>query len=194
MKMRGFDIELDKIESILSQHPLVYDSVVLCREDESDDKRLVAYVVTKSKQDSAIGEICDYLKAKFPDYMIPSMFVVLDRLPLTPDGKIDCEALPIPDNIESRKEYVAPSNHTEKMLADMWSDVLGIGKVGIYDDFFDLGGNSLLAFQVISMLIEKMPSGIPLTLLFKFRTIAELAEFIEGNSCYFMRGKEEGEL
>ncbi|WP_292877327.1 non-ribosomal peptide synthetase/type I polyketide synthase [Nostoc sp. NMS1] len=179
VKIRGFRIELGEIESILTQHPAILQAVILVREDQPGNKRLVAYVVF---QQSALtsNELRQLLKEKLPDYMIPYAFVQLDVLPLTPNGKINRWALPTPDpsQICLENNFVAPRTPTEEILADIWAEVLELEKVGIHDDFFEMGGHSLLATQLISRLREAFSIELPLRYLFESPTIAELAELL----------------
>ncbi|MBI2230714.1 MAG: amino acid adenylation domain-containing protein, partial [Deltaproteobacteria bacterium] len=210
VKIRGYRIELGEIESVLSQHPGVRESVVVeedrgpttadgeegggwrIAEGEGDnsrsairnpqfpDKRLVAYLVAAS-QNSSVSELRGFLKAKLPEYMIPSAFVFLDALPLTPNGKIDRKSLPAPDRNRDGLEqgYAAPRSPTEEILAGIWAEVLKIEPVGIHDNFFDLGGHSLLATQVISRLRVTLQVDLPLRFLFENPTVSGLADRIE---------------
>lgn len=185
VKIRGFRIELGEIEAALSQHPSVKEAVVVAREDVSGDKRLVAYLVLA--QDARQGglyveELRDFLKQTLPHYMIPAAFVMLDALPLMPNGKVNRKALPAPEldrpNLEAA--YVAPSTAAEQTLARIWSEVLGIEKIGVHDNYFSLGGASIQGLQVIA---KANAAGLPLTpeMLFEYQTIAELAA-IAGDS------------
>jgi acyl carrier protein len=141
----------------------------------------VAYVVPQPEQVPAIGELRGFLKDQLPDYMVPSAFVVLDTLPLTPNGKLDRLALPAPDlaRPELDTNFVAPRNALEEQLARIWVEVLGVMRVGVYDDFFELGGHSLLATQVVSRLRGALRVELPLRYLFETPTVAGLAERIE---------------
>ncbi|MDZ8084261.1 MAG: non-ribosomal peptide synthetase [Nostoc sp. DedQUE12b] len=187
VKIRGFRIELAEIEAFLGQHDAVREAVVVVREDEPDDKRLVAYVVPKFKFDRdtlASGELIqqlrDFLEEKLPGHMVPSAIVQLEALPLAPSGKIDRSALPVPSfKNESELGFVAPRTPTEEIVADIWGQVLKHKHVGIHDNFFDLGGHSLLATQVISRLREAFKIELPLRSLFESPTIAQLVEDIE---------------
>ncbi len=181
VKIRGFRIELGEIETVVSQHPSVLQTVVIAREDVSGNKRLVAYVVVKPEQVLPTpSQLRDFAKEQLPDYMLPSTFVFLDTLPLTPNGKVDRRALPAPntsDLIDTRN-FVAPRTSTEEMLAAIWSQVLGLERIGIHDNFFELGGHSLLATQVISRLRQAFGVEISLQQLFETPTIAGLASAI----------------
>ncbi len=180
VKVRGFRIELGEIESVLSQHPSLQDAVVIVREDVPGDKRLVGYLVAKPAAAPSIAELRSYLKARLPEYMVPTSFVTLEKLPLTTNGKVDRNALPAPDqsrpDLESK--YVAPRNDVEEKIAAICAELLGLERVGIYDSFFDLGGHSLLATQFISRLREAFQVEIPLRRLFEKPTVAELADAI----------------
>ncbi len=150
MKLRGFRIELGEIEAALEQHPSVAQSVVLLREDRPGDQRLVAYAVLAGNAALDVAELTRHLRTRLPDYMVPSTFVPLETLPLTPSGKIDRRVLPAPDDTRPQLAggYVAPRNPIEEHLASLWCEVLGIEGIGIHDNFFALGGHSLLAARV----------------------------------------------
>ena len=173
VKLRGFRIELGEVEAALSQHASVREALVMAR-DEGFNKRLVAYVV--AEEGLSQGELRAYLKDRLPDYMVPASFVFLDRLPLTPHGKIDRRALPAPDPLRAEEEetFVAPETATQKMLADIWREVLRVDRVSVHDNFFALGGDSILSIQIIARAHQ---AGIQLTprQLFQHQTIAELA-------------------
>jgi len=140
VKIRGFRVELGEIEAVLGQHSAVQETVVLAREDIPGDKRLAAYVVPHNERAPAISELRDFLKKELPDYMVPSAFVMLDALPLTPNGKVDRRALPAPDTArpELEKTFVTPRTAAEEVLAGIWTKVLGLERVGVHDDFFEL--------------------------------------------------------
>ncbi|MBD2567365.1 non-ribosomal peptide synthetase [Anabaena lutea] len=181
VKIRGFRIELGEIESGLNQHPDVEASVVIVREDKPGDQRLVAYIVSKSQPEINIIELRSFLQEKLPTYMRPTAFVILDKLPLTPNGKVDRKALPVPDtSIGLEASFVPPRTPTEQIVADIWADILGLEKVGIFNNFFELGGHSLLATQVISRLREAFKIDLPLRSFFENPTIKNLVERIEG--------------
>ena len=181
VKIRGFRIELGEIEAILSRHPFGRETVVLAREDSPGDKRLVAYVVSNQDQVCTGSALRSFLKEKLPEYMIPSGFVFLDALPLTPSRKVDRKALPAPDQSrpELEQSFVAPRTLIEEIIVEIWAEVLKTEKVGIHDNFFELGGHSLLATQVTSRLREGLGVELPLRALFEAPTVAELAERIE---------------
>ena len=179
VQIRGMRIELAEIEARLREHPLVREVVVVAREETPDnDKRLVAYIVPIAQQQKpTTSELRDFLKTKLPDYMVPSAFVALEALPLTPHGKVDRRALPAPDLSSFRTEnaYVQPRTPVEEALAGIWEEVLEIEQVGIHDDFFELGGHSLLAMRVMARLNEHFGVELPLGVLFDAPTVAELA-------------------
>ncbi|WP_375328979.1 amino acid adenylation domain-containing protein [Microcystis sp. BLCC-F210] len=177
VKLRGFRIELGEIESLLNQNEAVQSSCVIVREDNLGDKRLVAYVVPQPEINLTINEIRQFLRAKLPDYMVPTAFVLLDTFPLTPNGKIDRRALPVPD-LQSQGEYIAPRNPIEEKMAQIWGEVLKLQRVSIENNFFELGGHSLLATQVISRLQETFEIVLPLRYLFESPTIAQLSGVI----------------
>jgi amino acid adenylation domain-containing protein len=151
VKIRGFRVEPGEVEAVLRQHPAVHEVVVMAREDEANDKRLVAYVVAASDTVASASELRGFLREKLPHYMIPSAFVFLDTLPLTPSGKVDLQALPKPDqaNLGAETDFVAPRTPLERALAGIWAQVLGVERVSVYDNFFDLGGHSLLSLKVV---------------------------------------------
>jgi acetyl-CoA acetyltransferase family protein len=179
VKIRGFRIEIGEIEAVLGRHPALRESAVVVREIGSE-KRLVAYVVPHASPGPSTSELREFVKAHVPEYMVPSIFMMLERLPLTPSGKINRKALPPPD--QSRPELAAkmvpPRNEVEQTLAEIWQSVLGLEKVGIYDSFFELGGDSILSIQVVSRASQK---GLRLTpkQIFLNQTIAELALVVE---------------
>ncbi len=183
VKVRGFRVEVGEIEAVLKQHGSVKQAVVTVREDGAGRKRLVAYIIAaRTSIPPASAELRRHLKHKLPEYMIPSLFVRLDALPLTNSGKVDRRALPAPEpgQEEREEEYVAPRSVVEEMLASIWSEVLGGVKVGVNDNFFELGGHSLLATQVMSRVREAFGIEIALRSLFEQPTVEELAETIGG--------------
>jgi amino acid adenylation domain-containing protein len=182
IKLRGYRIELGEIEAVLTQHPAIYQAVVLDREDVPGDKRLVAYYVLRHVSILDTYELRNFLQTKLPDYMVPTTFVVLDAFPLTPSGKVDRQALPAPDRVRPQlyEAFVAPHTPIEELLASIWMHVLGIETVGIHDNFFALGGHSLLAVQVMSRLRKAFQVDVPLRMLFDAPTVAGLARQVEG--------------
>jgi len=183
VKLRGFRIELGEIEAGLSHHPSVREAAVLLQENEPGNQRLVAYIVSHSKpsiQDSQLIEsLRSFLKEQLPEYMIPSAFVVLKALPLTPNGKIDRQALPAPSVAANFTDtFVGPRTPAEEILAEIWSQLLNLKQVGIHDNFFDLGGHSLLITQLLAKVRECFQVELPLRVLFEAPTVAGLAEKI----------------
>jgi amino acid adenylation domain-containing protein len=203
VKMRGFRIELGEVETVLETCPSVQQAVVVAAPAAWDDeRRLVAYVVpagahlcrsaaqgeaeTKEKAavlrpTSLISDLRNYLKARLPDYMVPATFVPLETLPLTPSGKVNRRALPtpIPTRLELDEVFVAPRTPTEKTLADVWTQVLGIKRVGVHDDFFDLGGHSLLATRIASRIRNAFQIELSLRQFLELPTVAHVAKSIE---------------
>ncbi|MBD2741472.1 non-ribosomal peptide synthetase [Coleofasciculus sp. FACHB-1120] len=181
VKVRGFRIELGEIEAVLSQHPAVQQTVVIAREDNSSYKNLVAYVVPMPAEAATTPlQLRSFLKEKLPDYMVPSAFVLLEAIPLTPNGKIDRRLLNTLGKINPylEKNFVAPRTPIEQAVADIYAQILNLQQVGCSDNFFELGGHSLLAMQVTSRLRETFQVELPLRTLFESPTVAELAEVI----------------
>ncbi|BCA53183.1 putative Multi-domain non-ribosomal peptide synthetase [Nitrospira sp. KM1] len=177
VKIRGYRIETGEIESVLHRHPKIQQAVVTARDDKQGMKHLVAYLIAQDHQCPAIEEMRGYLKSLLPDYMIPSYFVFLDRFPLTANNKLDRRALPAPVNTAAALEspYVAPRTAMEIQLTALWQHVLGIQRIGIHDNFFDLGGHSLKAAQLFFQLEAVYGRQLPLATLFQAPTIRELA-------------------
>jgi len=177
VKIRGFRIELGEIESVIRQTGMVTDIITIAKDDKEGKKRLISYVVANgsfSKEEMSV-----YLKSKLPEYMIPSIWIRLDRLPLTSNGKIDKKALPDFDAEEQLKsQYEAPKDDLEQELADIWQSVLGSAKIGVNDNFFDLGGHSLIAVQIMTGIENKTGIKLPISVLFRYPTIRTLHHFI----------------
>ena len=181
VKIRGFRIELGEIEAVLRQHPSVAAASVIVREDGNGDKQLVAYLAAGgSGRQPEPGRLREFLRRKLPDYMVPSAFVVLEKLPLTANGKIDRNSLPPPVLDREGVDFVAPCSETERAVAEAWSAVLNVQEIGVYDNFFQLGGHSLLATRAVSRLRNIFGFEIPLRVLFENATVAAIAEFIDG--------------
>jgi amino acid adenylation domain-containing protein len=181
VKLRGYRIELGEIEARLLEHDAVDQAVVVVRQDQPGDRRLVAYVVGRAESGSLKpGELRAHLKSSLPEYMVPSAFEVLQALPLTPGGKLDREALPAPgNNAIIRAEYVAPHTPTEQALASIWAEVLGLDGIGVHDNFFELGGHSLLAIQMMLQVRERFLVELTLVTIFQNPEIATLAIALE---------------
>ncbi|MGW2464897.1 amino acid adenylation domain-containing protein, partial [Streptomyces sp. NPDC001761] len=180
VKVRGYRIELGEIENALNTHPGIQTTAVTAREDTPGDKRLVAYVVPTLGHTPATHELRAHLQQQLPDYMVPATYVTLDQLPLTPNGKVDTKALPAPDHHRPDLDtsYTAPRNTTEATIAGVWSDVLGVDTVGIHDNFFQLGGQSISAVRVVSRLRDA-GLGVSLQQIVRHPTVAELAAALD---------------
>ncbi|APR75501.1 Malonyl CoA-acyl carrier protein transacylase [Minicystis rosea] len=176
VKIRGHRVELGEIEVTLAAHPGVRDTVVLLREDNPGDKRLVAYVVAEDDPAPDPAAFRAFLAQRLPEYMVPSAYVRLDALPLNENGKVDRRALPAPGSASIEGAYVAPRNAVEEMIAGIWADVLGLPRAGVTDGFFDLGGHSLLATQIIARIAAAFAVELPLQTIFETPTVAGLAE------------------
>ncbi len=189
IKVRGFRIEPGEIETALRQHPAVRESVVVARED-----RLVAYIVAHSEAETSEGPaLRHFLSAHLPAYMLPSTFIWLDNLPLTPNGKVDRRALPGPEEGDdfAARPTTAPRSPTEKQLAAIWARLLGVQSVGVWDDFFEMGGESLLALQLVSAINQHFGVGISLPRLFETPTVAGMAAEIDRLVSWPERAGEE---
>lgn len=179
VKIRGLRIELGEIESFLFKHPQVSNCVAVVREDRPGDKRLVVYVVPRPGKTIEVSELRGYLKIHLPEYMIPSAFVFLDALPLTPNEKVDRKALPAPEqNREIEKTFIAPRDLTEQQLAKIWEKTLGVQPIGMADNFFELGGHSLLAVKLFSHIEKVFEKKLPLATLFRAPTIEQFAKVL----------------
>jgi amino acid adenylation domain-containing protein/non-ribosomal peptide synthase protein (TIGR01720 family) len=179
VKIRGNRIELGEIEATLSQHPSVREVVVVAHEFGPGDNRLAAYVVPKQEQSISISQLRDFLSKKLPEYMIPASYTMLDTMPLTPNGKVNRKALPIPEFDRSilTSDFMAPRNATEETLAEIWAQVIGLERVGINDNFFDLGGDSIISLQIVAKARQAGLRLIPQQ-LFEYQTISELSSAI----------------
>jgi acyl carrier protein len=166
---------------VLAEHPHIRENVVVAWPDQAGNDRLVAYIVLHQASELTASQLRNYLKEKLPEYMIPSVLTILEALPSTPNGKVDRQALPAPEggHLSCESTFVPPRTSTEKLLAEIWSEVLGLERVGIYDNFLELGGHSLLAIQVISRVREALSLEVPLRSLFESLTIAEMSQAIE---------------
>jgi acyl-coenzyme A synthetase/AMP-(fatty) acid ligase/acyl carrier protein len=174
VKIRGFRIEPGEVEAALAAYAGVREARVMMREDQPGDKRLVAYVVGSVELDGLRA----HLRRSLPEYMVPRAIVALDRLPLSPNGKVDRKALPVPEYEADADRYVAPRTPAEEALAEIWAEVLGLERVGVEESFFDLGGHSLLAIRVVSRVRERFGVELPLRALFEGPTVAELARVL----------------
>jgi amino acid adenylation domain-containing protein len=181
VKISGNRIELGEIESVLEAHPSIKQAVVLAREDEPGEKRLVAYVIADSQDKLEPAQLRLHLAQKLPEYMLPSAFVMLDAMPLSPTGKVDRRALPRPGSKrpELEQAYVAPRKELERYLAGLWGNILGLDRVGIHDRFFELGGTSLQAARFINRVQQELNENIYIISIFEAPTISEYAAFLK---------------
>ena len=182
VKVRGFRIELEEIETVLMQHNQIQDAIVIVREDIPDDKRLTAYFITYNKGN--ITELRHFLAEQIPDYMIPSAFISLESFPFTPNGKVDRKALPKPGKLErdSKNLYIAPQVGLEQIIANIWQELLQLKEVSMEDTFFNLGGHSLLIVQLQERLNKILNKTIPVTTLFQYPTIKALVQHLNSKS------------
>src|SRR5205814_8762975 len=157
VKIRGFRIELGEIEATLASHAGVREAVVVAREDEPGEKRLVAYYTSSREQATGAEELRSHLSSKLPEHMVPAAYVRLESLPLTANWKLDRKALPAPEGeAYAVREYEAPRGETEQKLAEIWAELLKVERVGRHDNFFELGGHSLLAVRMVSRLRQAL--------------------------------------
>jgi malonyl CoA-acyl carrier protein transacylase len=184
VKIRGLRIEPGEIEALLRQQSGVREAVVVAREDQPGELRLVAYIVPHSTSGSLISELRGYLRQQVPEYMIPATFVMLTALPLSPNGKIDRRALPAPANVTTERSagYVMPRNQVEQKLAAIWQELLQTDRIGIHDNFFELGGHSLLLARAQTRLQEEFNREISVVELFQYPTISALAAALSSES------------
>jgi amino acid adenylation domain-containing protein len=180
VKIRGMRIEPGEIEAVLNQHPAVLDSIVVAREIIRGDKSLVGYVVRVKDSAIEVSDLRRYLKERLPEHMVPAALILIDKLPLAPNGKVDRDALPVPDDLRPLEvpDFVGPRNSVEEVLAGIWSGVLNLQRVGVHDNFFELGGHSLLATQVVSRIQNALQVELPVRRIFESPTVAELSEWM----------------
>jgi acyl carrier protein len=181
VKIRGIRIELGEITAALRQHPAVEDAVVQTWTDQVGDKQLVAYIISRERRLLSASELHAFLKQLLPEYMLPTSFVQLEAFPLSPNGKVDRQALPPPETQRSvsRAAFIAPRTPVEQILADIWAEMFNLEQIGIHDNFFELGGHSLLALRILAYVQEIFQMELPLSIIFKAPTVAELAEQLE---------------
>jgi amino acid adenylation domain-containing protein len=184
VKVRGFRVELGEIEQCLIQHEGVHDAVVLSGNDESGDKRLVAYFIPVVGAEISVSGLREFLQKKLPAYMIPSFFVEMETFPLTPNGKIDRRSFPEPEEskLECDTKYVAPQSELELQLAELWRKALKVERIGVDDNFFELGGHSLLAARLFAQIGRKLGVNLPLAILFQAPSIRQLSQKIKQNA------------
>jgi natural product biosynthesis luciferase-like monooxygenase protein/amino acid adenylation domain-containing protein len=180
VKLRGHRIELGEIESLLAKHPAVHEAVALVREDNPGDQRLVAYVTMREGQTVTVDELRRLLRARLPEFMVPAHIVSMRALPQTPNLKVDRRALPAPNTGADVASYTAPASELETQIAAVWCDVLNVERVGATDNFFDLGGHSLLTLRVHGRLKNIVDRPVTITDLFRFPTVRSLAEYLGG--------------
>jgi amino acid adenylation domain-containing protein len=183
VKVRGYRIEVAEIEVALRSLDTIKEAVVVARQNGLGEAYLIAYFTHTAQGGPSVTEVRGFLKRKLPDYMVPSRFVLMEAMPLTPNGKIDRAALPVSDNSrpESGTPFVMPITPVEEQLAQIWSEILGINQVGVNDNFFDLGGHSLAAGRVVSRVIKTLQLELPIRALFESPTVAEMAAIIAQN-------------
>ncbi|HEX7243296.1 MAG TPA: amino acid adenylation domain-containing protein, partial [Longimicrobiaceae bacterium] len=179
VKIRGFRIEPGEIEAALVSLPQVREAAVVAREDAPEQKRLVGYVVPEAGEKASAAELRRELQSRLPEYMVPSAFVVLERLPLNANGKLDRRGLPAPDHMAAEEAYAAPRTPVEAILSEVWAETLRLERVGVRESFFELGGHSLLATRAVSRIREVFGVELPLRSLFQAPTVAEVAERVE---------------
>jgi acyl carrier protein len=181
VKIRGFRIELGEIEAVLARYPQVAEALVMARQDSSNDKQLVAYLVPQAGHSPSTQDLRAFLQNHLPDYMIPGYFVFLQAFPLNANGKINRKALPAPDrsNLDLDSSYVAPRDAVEETIAKIFARALNVERIGAHDNFFDLGGHSLSATQVISRIRQEFQINFPLRDFFMAPSVAELARAIQ---------------
>ena len=180
VKIRGFRIELGEIETVLESFPQITRAVVTATGAGTNEARLIGYVTGDGDEKPEVSRIRKHLQSKLPEYMIPSLFIVLDEMPLTPNGKIDRRSLPEPDGeqVRGENEYVEPRTPTEETVVEIWKEVLRAEKIGVHDNFFELGGHSLLATLLLSRIQKMFSVELPLRVVFESPTVAEQAEAI----------------
>jgi aspartate racemase len=197
VKVRGFRIELGEIESALLLHPGVRGGIVASREDASGQSRLVGYVVAAGEEALTANDLRSFLREKLPDHMVPSVFVMIESIPLMPNGKVDRKSLPDPAGrfADLGSNYIAPRSEAEKKISAIWQDTLGVEKVGVHDNFFDLGGHSMLMAEIFSKLEGAFKKELSMAELFEYPTVSSLAAFLEqgSNRSSLKRGEEQAE-
>ncbi len=196
IKIRGFRIEPNEIAAALNEHPAVSQSVIVAREVTCGDSRLVAYLVSKAGHIATVSELRDFLSAKLPAYMVPAMYVSIDTIPLTPNGKVDRNALPAPDAANTLGEDVfhAPQTEVEQVVAGILAPLLGVERVDVEANFFALGGHSLLGIQLISRVRDALGVELSLRTVFEAPSVAELSAEIERLLCAKLEAMSEEEV
>lgn len=184
LKIRGFRVELGEIEKILSSHETVKDVVVIARDKEHVGKQLIAYIVPETKiadaeQSAYFDLLLQYLNTLLPYYMVPALFMMLSRLPLTANGKFDRKKLPEPDLSLQQAFYIEPTTELEQFLCGLWTNLLGVEQIGTRDDFFSIGGHSLLATRLVSEINRSRALEVNLADVFNHSVLADLARCLE---------------
>lgn len=193
VKIRGYRIELGEIESLLNSYETVREAVVMAREDVPGDKRLVAYLLSRPGQAISGQALRDWLRNQLPEFMVPAHFVPMERFPLTPNKKTDRKALPAPDEvlIATEVEYAPPEDDLQQTIAEIWQRLLNTSRVGLNDNFFDLGGHSLLTVQAHRLLTEKVETKLSITDMFRFPTIRSLSDYLKNQGAAQEAAKEK---
>ncbi|SCX96904.1 non-ribosomal peptide synthetase [Desulfoluna spongiiphila] len=184
LKINGFRIEAEEVETALATHPVVSQAIVSVYEFEPGDARLVAYLTHTNGGQTLASDLRKHLARNLPDYMIPSIFMPIASLPLTPNGKVDRKGLPVPETRrpQTTQAFTAPQNDLEKLLSEIWGQVLKVDTIGTGDSFFELGGNSLLGVRVVGRVGEALKRKVPVVALFQYPTIAAFAQYLSGDS------------
>ncbi len=195
VKLRGFRIELGEIDAVLTQHPAVREVVTIIREDQPGNKRLVAYIVPEENSNLTPEELRDFLKTKLPNYMLPAVFIILEAFPLTPNGKVNRNALPAPTDVATEDSYIMPETDAERLIATVWQETLNIefDKIGINNNFFDLGGHSLMVVQLQSKLQAIFDQDISIVELFEHPTIHSLAQYLKNKNTEISNTKNQAD-
>jgi len=196
VKIRGFRIELGEIETVLRAHPQIQDVLVMAREDQPGEKRLVAYLIARGQPVPTVCELREFLLKKLPEYMVPATFVALSSFPLTPNGKIDRKALLAPNATTTLQDESGPAADTpvEKIVAGLWKSLLGLERLGRQSNFFDLGGHSLLVTQLVARIRDAFGIELPLRSVFESPTLADLSATIEQTILAEVEAMSEGEV
>jgi len=186
VKIRGFRIELEEIESALINHDKISDAFVITREDDAGNKNIIAYFIFVDGKEEDAFDIRNYLLMSLPDYMVPSTFISVEHFPLTPNGKINVDKLINTDHspLQQTDKYVRPRTEEEKIITQIWSEILGVEKIGIYDNFYDLGGHSLVAIQIVANLSKAIGKTIPIAALIKSPSVEGLGKTIGNLESY----------
>jgi acyl carrier protein len=182
VKIRGFRIELGEIEAVLAEHPLVQECVAAVRDGGGEEKQLVAFIVPRPNGRITSAEVRRFLRERLPDYMVPTAYVTLTALPLTANGKVDRKALPAPTAamlLPEESREAGQLTPVQEAVSEIWRNVLGVESVGLHDDFFDLGGHSVLVTQITSRVRQAFDVELSMRHLFGAPTVAGLAEIIE---------------